>query len=169
MRIAIIGAGPAGLLVGVALARRGHDVLAVDRDPGPPQEGHWARRGVMQFHHAHAFRPQVGMVLEREWPEAHAAWRAAGAEPVTFQMPGSATVRGGYRSRRDTFERTLRGTAPAVAGLTLRQGHVDRVLTDGGRARGLVVDGAELDADLVIDASGRSGHAADDVREPASV
>ncbi len=169
MLVAVIGAGPAGLLLGASLVRRGHEVVAVDRDPGPPAEGYWPRRGVMQFHHAHGFRPQVGMVLEREWPEAHAAWLAAGAEPKTFQMPGGATVPGGYRSRRDTFERALRASAPAVAGFTLRQGHVDRVLTDGGRVRGLVVDGAELAADLVIDASGRSGHAADDVREPVAV
>jgi 2-polyprenyl-6-methoxyphenol hydroxylase-like FAD-dependent oxidoreductase len=169
MRTAIIGAGPAGLLVGASLAKRGHDVVAVDRDPGPPGEGHWARRGVMQFHHAHGFRPQVGMVLEREWPEAHAAWLAAGVEPVTFRMPGGEVIPGGYRSRRDTFERALRSSAPDVAGLTIHRGHVDRVLTGGGRARGLVVDGAELEADLVVDASGRSGHATDGVREPVSV
>ena len=35
MQIAIIGAGPAGLFLGSALARRGHRVTAVDRDPGP--------------------------------------------------------------------------------------------------------------------------------------
>ena len=36
MRVAIIGAGPAGLFLGSALAGRGHDVVAVDRDTGPP-------------------------------------------------------------------------------------------------------------------------------------
>lgn len=169
MKVAVIGAGPAGLLVGSSLVRRGHHVVAVDRDPGPPGDGHWSRRGVMQFHHAHAFRPQVGMVLEREWPEAYAAWMAAGAEPVTFEMPGGATVPGGYRSRRETFERALRGTAPAVAGLSILRGHVDRVVTEGGRARGLAVDGAVLEADLVVDASGRSGRASDDVREPVAL
>ena len=30
MHIAVIGAGPAGLVLGAALARRGHDVTAVD-------------------------------------------------------------------------------------------------------------------------------------------
>jgi 2-polyprenyl-6-methoxyphenol hydroxylase-like FAD-dependent oxidoreductase len=43
MRIAIIGAGPAGLFLGSALAGRGHDVVAVDRDPDPPPDGRWAR------------------------------------------------------------------------------------------------------------------------------
>ena len=66
MRIAIIGAGPAGLVLGAALARRGHYVTAVDRDPGPPVDGTWERRGVMQFHHAHAFRSTVIESLQRE-------------------------------------------------------------------------------------------------------
>src|SRR5687768_14854497 len=105
MKVAVIGAGPAGLLLGASLARRGHDVLAVDRDPGPPGDGHWARRGVMQFHHAHGFRPQVGMVLEQEWPEAYAAWLAAGAEPIVMDIPGRGPMPAGFRSRRDTFER----------------------------------------------------------------
>ena len=41
MRVAVIGAGPAGLFLGSALAGRGHDVVAVDRDPGPPPDGAW--------------------------------------------------------------------------------------------------------------------------------
>ncbi len=166
MRVAIIGAGPAGLLVGSVLAGRGHDVVAVDRDPGPPGDAWWRRRGVMQFHHAHGFRAQVGDVLEEHWPDALDAWLALGAEPITFDIPGRGPVRAGFRSRRDTFERALRATAQSVPRLTLRQGHVDHVLMLGGRASGLVVDGADLGADLVIDASGRSGKAADGVRAP---
>ncbi len=44
MRAAIIGAGPAGLFVGAGLARRGHEVVAVERDPGPVRavRGHGA-------------------------------------------------------------------------------------------------------------------------------
>ena len=34
MKIVIIGAGPTGLTLGAALARRGHGVVAVDPDPG---------------------------------------------------------------------------------------------------------------------------------------
>jgi 2-polyprenyl-6-methoxyphenol hydroxylase-like FAD-dependent oxidoreductase len=169
MRIAVIGAGPAGLLVGTALARRGHRVLAVDRDPGPPTAGPWDRHGVMQFHHAHGFRPQVGELLAEEWPEAHRAWLARGAEPIMFDVPGLGPVPGGHRSRRDTFERALRAAAPDVLGLTLRRGHVDEVLTEAGLARGLVVDGSRVEADLVVDASGRSGRAVDGLRAPSTV
>src|SRR3954469_2211874 len=113
MRVAVIGAGPAGLFLGAALAGRGHEVVAVDRDT-PPPDGRWARPGVMQFHHAHAFRTQVGMALARECPAAPDAWRAPAAEPITIDVPGMGVVPAGHRSRRDTFERALREAAVTV-------------------------------------------------------
>ncbi|MDF2829131.1 MAG: dependent oxidoreductase, partial [Mycobacterium sp.] len=51
MDIVIVGAGPAGLYLATTLAERGHRIAVVDRDPGPPREGPWLRRGVMQFEH----------------------------------------------------------------------------------------------------------------------
>jgi 2-polyprenyl-6-methoxyphenol hydroxylase-like FAD-dependent oxidoreductase len=169
MRVAIIGAGPAGLFLGSALAGRGHDVVAVDRDPDPPPEGRWARPGVMQFHHAHAFRTQVGVALAREWPAALDAWLACGVEPINFDVPGMGVVAAGHRSTRDTFERALRATAGTVTGLIIRRGHVDGVLCTDGRVHGIVVDGSPLEADLVVDASGRSGRSVDELRAPAVV
>lgn len=157
MRVAIIGSGPAGLMLGAALARRGHDVVSVDRDPGPAPDGSWHRRGVMQFEHAHAFRPQVRGLLESEWPQALAAWAAEGAEPVLVDVPGVGPVPMGTRSRRSTFERALRRAATDASGLTLHQGHVDALLDDGHVVTGMVVDGTPWEADLVVDASGRSG------------
>jgi 2-polyprenyl-6-methoxyphenol hydroxylase-like FAD-dependent oxidoreductase len=159
MHVAIIGAGPTGLFLGAALARRGHRVTAVDRDAGPGPDGGWARRGVMQFHHAHGFRPQIGEALQAEIPGAYDGWLAAGAEPITFTMPDGGRVPGGMRSRRETFERALRAAVVGTPGLTLRRGHVDAVTLDGAVATGLRVDGADLPADLVIDASGRAGRA----------
>ena len=169
MRIAIIGAGPAGLFLGSALARRGHDVTAVDRDPGPADETAWGRRGVMQFHHAHAFRQTVGDSLLRELPEAYDAWLGLGAEPVASDVPTAPPAPMGLRSRRETFERALRGAARATAGLELRQGHVDGVVENDGRAAGLVVDGAVVDADVVVDASGRNGRVTRSLGERAGV
>ena len=78
-------------------------------------------------------------------------------------------VPAGHRSRRDTFERALRTTADTVPGLTIRQGHVDGVISAAGRVRGIVVDGSPVEADLVVDASGRSGRSVDALRAPASV
>jgi len=157
MHVAIIGAGPAGLFLGATLARHGHRVTAVDRDPGPSASGPWERRGVMQFHHAHAFRQTVADALAREVPDALDRWLALGAEPVRGGLPGAPELPMGHRSRRETFERALRDAACATPGFELRQGHVDSVVEQAGAARGLVVDGTTHAADLVVDASGRSG------------
>ena len=80
MRTLIVGSGPTGLLLGAALARRGHQVTSVDRDPGPTGDA-WIRRGVMQFEHAHGFRPQVPMTLLAEWPEAFDQLAGPGRPP----------------------------------------------------------------------------------------
>src|ERR1700750_1234019 len=89
MDVAVIGAGPAGLFLGSALARRGHQVTAVDRDPGPDDEQSWSRRCVMQFHHAHGFGPTVAASLRREVPEAYDGWLALGAEPIIGELPAA--------------------------------------------------------------------------------
>jgi 2-polyprenyl-6-methoxyphenol hydroxylase-like FAD-dependent oxidoreductase len=44
MHAAIVGAGPTGLFAAIALARRGHTVTVVDRDPGPVPDATWQRR-----------------------------------------------------------------------------------------------------------------------------
>src|SRR6478752_6096361 len=161
MRTAIIGAGPAGLVLGAALARRGAQVTLVDRDPGPPAEGAWARKGVMQFHHAHAIRTQVVETLRRELREAYDRLLEVGAEPVEMPLPDGRTAAAGLRCQRSTYEQGVRAAVLTVPGVTLRTGHVDRVLetvdTPGRHAGGIVVDGETLEADLVVDASGRSG------------
>jgi 2-polyprenyl-6-methoxyphenol hydroxylase-like FAD-dependent oxidoreductase len=169
MRVAIIGAGPAGLFLGAGLARRGHEVTAVERDPGPSADGTWPRKGVMQFHHAHGFRPQVVQALEAELPGALRRWQAAGAERATMSLPNGAVVPLGMRSRREMFERALRAEALETAGFRIRRGHAEQVTQRGGRAGGLRVDGGQLEADLVIDASGRMGRATRALRPgPAS-
>jgi 2-polyprenyl-6-methoxyphenol hydroxylase-like FAD-dependent oxidoreductase len=169
MRVAIIGAGPTGLFLGAALARRGHAVTAVDRDAGPGGAETWARRGVMQFHHAHGFRRQVADALAAEVPAAYEGWLAAGAEPARMRRPDGVEVTIAMRSRRETFERALRAAAARQPGLELRRGHVDAVLADDGRARGLRVDGHDLAADLVVDASGRSSRVTRSLRPPPSL
>jgi 2-polyprenyl-6-methoxyphenol hydroxylase-like FAD-dependent oxidoreductase len=153
VRVAIIGAGPTGLFLGAALQRRGHAVTIVDRDAGPEPDGSWPRKGVMQFHHAHAFRGPVAGALHREVPEAHTRWLELGAEPV---VPPGSDEPVGIRSQRSTFEKALRGVVTAEPGLTLLRGHVRGVRHVDGVAIGLDVDGTEIPAELVLDASGRA-------------
>jgi 2-polyprenyl-6-methoxyphenol hydroxylase-like FAD-dependent oxidoreductase len=74
----------------------------------------------------------------------------------------------GVRSRRETFERALRASALRASGLHLRRGHVQDVISRRGRAGGIRVDGAEMHADLVIDASGRAGRATRSLRPAAA-
>ena len=164
MRTLIVGSGPTGLMLGAALARRGHQVTSVDRDPGPTGDA-WIRRGVMQFEHAHGFRPQVPMALQAEWPEAYNSWLNLGARPVEAPDPAGSRQQLGVLSRRSTFERALRHAAEKQPGLTLRTGHVDGLAFDRGRVVGARVDGSLVEADLVVDASGRAGRL-DQVQRP---
>jgi len=157
MQVLVVGSGPAGLILGAALAGRGHHVTSVDRDPGPSADG-WRRRGVMQFAHAHNFRPQVGKLLTHEWPAAYGAWLGLGAIPIDAGPAVAADpAMRGLLSRRETLERALRQAAESHPGLVLCTGHVDALVLEGGRVRGAVVDGTTVDADLVVDASGRAG------------
>jgi 2-polyprenyl-6-methoxyphenol hydroxylase-like FAD-dependent oxidoreductase len=153
VRVAIIGAGPTGMFLGAALQRRGHAVTVVDRDGGPEPSGDWPRQGVMQFHHAHAFRGPVAASLRRELPEALSRWVELGAEPL--RAPGTDQI-AGIRSQRSTFERALRDVVAVEPGLVLRQGHVRGVRQVDGVAIGIDVDGQPVPAELVLDASGRS-------------
>jgi len=165
MRPAIVGAGPTGLYMAVALARRGRKVTVVDRDPGPDGDATWDRQGVMQFHHPHGFRQQVWEALLAEMPDVAEALLAAGAVPRT--LPGQPDRVVGLGCRRVTFERVLRAAAQAQPGIALCEGHCDEVVSERGRAVGLRVDGQVVDADFVLDASGRAGRLSRAFRRPA--
>jgi 2-polyprenyl-6-methoxyphenol hydroxylase-like FAD-dependent oxidoreductase len=164
MRTVIVGAGPTGLYIAITLARRRHDVVVIDRDPGPEGGHRWDRRGVMQFHHPHFFRQQVADALLAEMPEVWHALLAAGAQPAT--IPGLPGVTAGLHCRRLTFERVLRSAAQAQPRVTLRTGHVDEVSGQRGRVTGVRVGRQQVDADLVIDAGGRVGRLTQALRGP---
>ncbi|ULE35852.1 FAD-dependent oxidoreductase [Mycobacterium sp. IDR2000157661] len=155
MRTVVVGAGPTGVFTAVALARRGRKVTLVDRDPGPPSRGEWRRRGVMQFEHAHSFRGHVVDALAAELPDALHALVTSGAEVV--MAPGEPTRPAGLRCRRSVFEQALRRCAAGQPGVHLVTAHADEVVAAHGRATGVRIGSAVLEADLVIDASGRAG------------
>jgi 2-polyprenyl-6-methoxyphenol hydroxylase-like FAD-dependent oxidoreductase len=155
LRIVIVGAGPTGLYAAVALARRGHGVVVVDRDRGPAPDGRWDRIGVMQFDSPHVFRPQVLEALADEMSETLDALVTAGAKIVP--VPDQPELGAVMRCRRVTFERVLRAAANLEPGVKLIHGHADHVIDEHGRAAGLLVDGCRFEANLVLDATGRSG------------
>ena len=157
MLVTVVGAGPTGLYLAMVLARRGHHVTVVDRDPGPQDDGSWPRRGVMQFHHPHAFRAQVVEALRAELPDVWDDLLAAGADPVTRDGPDGAEQVLAVRCRRLTFERVLRAAAQREPDVAFLAGHVDEVCADRGRATGVRVEGTVVEADLVVAACGRAG------------
>jgi 2-polyprenyl-6-methoxyphenol hydroxylase-like FAD-dependent oxidoreductase len=165
MRAVIVGAGPTGLYTAIALARRGHQVTVIDRDPGPDGGRWWDRKGVMQFHHPHFFRQQVADALLAEMPEVWQGLLAAGAVPAI--LPGQPGVPAGLHCRRVTFERVLRAAAEAEPGVWLRTGHVDEVCGERGLITGVMVGDHQVSADLVIDAGGRGGRLTRALRGPA--
>jgi 2-polyprenyl-6-methoxyphenol hydroxylase-like FAD-dependent oxidoreductase len=121
----------------------------------------------MQFHHPHGFRAQVVEALQAELPHVWHNLLVAGAEPITAPTGAPGPQLMGIRCRRLTFERVLRAEAARQPGLRLRTGHVEQVCADRGRASGVRVDGATLEADLVIAASGRTGRLGRALRAPA--
>ena len=71
------------------------------------------------------------------------------------------------RCRRQTFERVLRAAAESQPGLSLTIGHADAVISRNGHAAGVHRRRTGVEADLVIDASGRSGRLARALRPRA--
>src|SRR5690242_7828844 len=85
--ILVHGAGLAGLTTAMLLARDGHQVTVLERDPAPPPAltdadtawDRWPRRGVNQFHLPHLMLPRWWSLIRSELPEAAVPLAAAGA------------------------------------------------------------------------------------------
>lgn len=191
-RVAVIGAGMAGLFVALALAPTGRRITLFERDPPPPDGGaeaafeSWARRGVGQLRHSHGFLARLQGLLAREHPDLLAELIEAGAREVSFadSLPDRAQAR--YRprpedealtafvARRTTVELALRrhvARLPNVAlktGVFVRGPRLER--RDGGLvATGLAIEAPdgprEIESDIVVDAGGRASIAVDALRE----
>lgn len=164
MKALVIGAGPVGTFTAIGLARRGHEVTVVDRDPGPGADGTWRRTGVMQGDSPHAWRGQVVRAMLEEMPDVVERLRAEGARIGELPgMPGMVTA---MFARRPLVERVLREAAQAEPTLRWRTGHAEHLLVDHGVARGAVVDGDPVWADVVVVATGRASHLGEELRGP---
>jgi len=177
-QIIVLGSGLGGLCTAMLLARDGHEVTVLERDPvGPPPPEHadaawtdWARRGVSQFRLPHVMLPRWWQQVRSELPEVQERLEAAGGrhlnmiEALPFERRGP--MRDGderfdtLTARRPVLEAAL-SAAAETAGVTIRRGvAVIGLTTDGGtpapRVTGVLsADGAAITADLVVDCGGR--------------
>jgi 2-polyprenyl-6-methoxyphenol hydroxylase-like FAD-dependent oxidoreductase len=178
--VVMVGGGVVGLCGGLLLARDGHRVTVLERDPAPPPAAiddawrGWERRGVGQFRMLHYFLPRFREILEAELPDVARALDDAGALRTNVIDSLPAHVTGGSRpgderftaltGRRPVVESAISWLAAREPGLEIRRGAAVRGLLTSDERRwpgvprvaGVVTDaGEELAADLVVDVSGR--------------
>jgi 2-polyprenyl-6-methoxyphenol hydroxylase-like FAD-dependent oxidoreductase len=177
-RIVVLGAGVCGLATALLIARDGHDVTVLERDPDPVPETPgeaweaWARGGVAQFRQPHYLQTRARHVLDAELPDVRDALVAAGAlrfdslamappslPPFERRADDERFVT--LTARRPVLEQVVARSAAAEPRLDVRRGTpvshlVGRPRSGRPHVTGVRTEsGEQILADLVVDATGR--------------
>ncbi|MFI4935417.1 MAG: FAD-dependent oxidoreductase [Caulobacterales bacterium] len=182
-RVAVIGAGMAGLCTALALGPTGRQITLYERDPPPPEGGaeeafdHWARRGVGHLRHSHGFLARIRGLFAREHPGLIEDLTAAGVRDIRladslpdalrakFQPKPEDEELTAFVARRTTVELVMRRYVEAqpnieiVSGVFVRKPIIERT-GDAFVVIGLQVEDdkgvRDIAADLVVDSGGRA-------------
>jgi 2-polyprenyl-6-methoxyphenol hydroxylase-like FAD-dependent oxidoreductase len=170
LRVVVLGAGVGGLAAALSLARSGHRVTLVERDPaelGEPESSvDWSRRGIPHFLQAHAFTPRGRLELLRELPDVFQALLDAGADDIDLatKLPGGERLPGDEELRfigvrRPLIEWALRRAALVEPRITIRSELTATGLAGDAapvpRVTGVRTAEGSIEAELVVDAMGR--------------
>ncbi len=182
MNVVIIGGSIAGLITSLAMARDGHKVTILEKDPTPmpetPAEAFklWKRHGSPQVMHSHAFLGRMHNLIRDREPEFLKKLLEYGAEELKFRdsakqhfdnpefIPSDDDITL-LACSRVTFEWVLRRHVVETGLVNFRDGvEVLELIAEKGDSVPLVTgvrisdhdkEPEDLIGDLIVDASGR--------------